>query len=289
MNEKDLRTLLVRATEDRPAGIDPMPVMTRRPRRILVPSLAGLGAAGLVGVIVTVLPGSQVSAQAQVAAAVDNTGRESYRIHITAGGRTWEGAFDPVRHTGVITEEGNASETRFIGDRMYVKPRGETKWQVQSGDNTELNSAPEAVLLVKLAPQDPQAALQRLRSATDVREDGSASGPGWSGQRYAFSLEGAQTPAVRGEPAAASGTVAVDDQGRVRRLEVTFADNGGHNVMDIGDYGTPVTVDAPPADQVVSKPLDDPQVKPTGDPGRPVDKSTRDPDEPAKTPTGTDS
>ncbi|XVQ86675.1 hypothetical protein ACQP2K_04425 [Microbispora siamensis] len=63
-----------------------------------------------------------------------------------------------------------------------------------------------------------------------------------------------QTPAVRGEPAAASGTMDVDDQGRVRRLEVTFADNGHRNVMDIGDYGIPVTVSAPPAGQVVSKP-----------------------------------
>ncbi|MGI5161810.1 hypothetical protein [Microbispora sp. CA-102843] len=190
---------------------------------------------------------------------------------------------------GVMTEEGDASETRFVGDQTYVKPRGETKWRVRSGGNTGLDSAPAAVLLVKLAPQDPQAALQRLRSATDVREDGPASGPGWNGQRFAFSLEGRQSPAARGEPAAASGTVDVDDQGRVRRLEVTFADNGHRNVMDIGDYGIPVTVSAPPADDVASKPLGDPPAVKPGDPGQPVVKPTRDPNEPAKTPTATDS
>jgi hypothetical protein len=278
MNEKDLRTLLIRATEDQPPGIDPMPTITHKPKRILLPSIAALGVAALVSVIVMVLPGSQLSAQAQVTAAVDNTSRESYRIHSESGDRTWEGAFDPIQHVGVITEAGDASETRFIGDLMYGKFRGETKWEVQPRPDQMLKNTPGVTALVKLAPLDPQAALQRLRAATDVREDGSASGPGWTGQRFTFSL----TDQPDAADPKASGVVQVDDQGRVRRLEVTFAD--GHRlVMDISDYGTPVTVAAPPADEVVQAPVD----KPTGPPDKPTGNPTHDREEPTKKPTAT--
>ncbi|MEO3814089.1 hypothetical protein ABGB17_34260 [Sphaerisporangium sp. B11E5] len=54
----------------------------------------------------------------------------------------------------------------------------------------------------------------------------------------------------------------MDDQGRVRRMEVTFQDNGQSDVMDLGDFGTRVTVTPPPAGQVERKPGDDPDVKP---------------------------
>ncbi|ETK32988.1 hypothetical protein [Microbispora sp. ATCC PTA-5024] len=301
MDENHLRTLLVRATEDRPAGIDPMPSITRRPRRVLVPSLAALGVAALASVVVTALPGSQVSAQAQVTAAVDTTSRQSYRVHLQEGDRTWDGAVDPTQGVGFIAETGGASETRFLGDLMYIKRRDEAKWgdqvkwEVQSRRAEQKPGAPTPAAqagfapqdLVKLAPLDPQAALQQLRSATDVHEDGAASGTGWTGQRFGFSLTPAPSDAPEGAraPVGASGTVEVDDQGRVRRLDVTF-DDGARDVMEIGDYGTPVTVTAPPADQVVSQPAGDPgpPAKPTGGPERPEDKTARDPHEPAKTP-----
>ncbi|GAA0391695.1 hypothetical protein GCM10009530_48750 [Microbispora corallina] len=311
MDENHLRTLLVRATEDRPAGIDPMPSITRRPRRVLVPSLAALGVAALASVVVTALPGSQVSAQAQVTAAVDTTSTQSYRVHLQEGDRTWDGAVDPTRGVGFIAETGGASETRFLGDLMYIKRRDEAKWgdqvkwEVQPRREEQKPGAPTPAVqagfapqdLVKLAPLDPQAALQQLRSATDVHEDGAASGQGWTGQRFGFSLTSpgpSDAPEGARAPVGASGTVEVDDQGRVRRLDVTF-DDGARDVMEIGDYGTPVTVTAPPADQVVSPPTGDPgpPTKPTGGParpedktagGQPKDKTARDPHEPVKTP-----
>ncbi|TMR90062.1 hypothetical protein [Nonomuraea basaltis] len=255
MNEEEVRALLIKATEDRPAGIDLMPTMPRgRPARVLVP-IASLGVAAAVGAIVLalVLPASPSSAQAQVAAAVENTSQESYRIHATSGAKTFDGAFDPVRRVGVITRVGDGAETRFIGDLMYIREHREGKWMVSSRSEVELKSVPAVIALVKLAPLDPQEALQRLRSATDVRENGSASGQGWTGRRFAFSLEDVgeyDSEEAAGKSLEATGAVEVDDQGRIRRLEVAFSDTSQRNVMDFDDFGTPVTVTAPPANQV---------------------------------------
>ncbi|HUR02780.1 MAG TPA: hypothetical protein VM347_09590 [Nonomuraea sp.] len=256
MNEKELRALLVKATEDRPAGIDLMPTSPkRRLARVLVP-IASLGVAAVLGAFVLVLPPSQSSAEAQVAAAVENTGQESYRLHCTSGPKTFDGAFDPVQRVGMITRVGDGAETRFVGDLMYSREPGEAKWMVSPRIDEELKSAPAAVGLVKLAPLDPQAALQRLRSATDIRESGSASGQGWTGRRFTFSL-GDQ---------ALTGSVDVDDQGRVRHLEFVFGDTGHRNVMDFSDFGSSVTVTAPPADQVEPLPTDKQIGKPTHKP-----------------------
>lgn len=294
MNEREIRALLAMATEDRPAGIDLMPATPaalapapapatprRRPARVLVP-IASMGVAAAVGVAALFSPVSQPSAQAQVAAAAENTSRESYRIHSTSGTKTFDGAFDPAQRVGVITRAGDGAETRFVGDLMYVRRQREGKWMVSARIDEELKSAPQAVALVKLAPLDPQTALRRLRSATDVREDGSASGQGWTGQRFTFSLEDTGEPnlkeAVDG-PGEITGAVNVDDQGRVRRLEVVFGDTGQRNVLDFEDFGTPVTVTAPPADQV--------EQLPTGEPKHKVDQTPADtPDrEPADEPT----
>ncbi|MFD1542438.1 hypothetical protein [Nonomuraea guangzhouensis] len=261
MNEKELRALLVKATEDRPAGIDLMPtpptLPKRRLARVLVP-IASLGVAAVLGAFVLVLPPNQSSAEAQVAAAVENTGQESYRLHSTSGPKTWDGAFDPVQRVGVITRVGDGGETRFVGDLMYNREPGEAKWMVSPRPDEELKNAPAVVGLVKLAPLDPQAALRRLRSATDIRESGSASGQGWTGRRFTFSL---------GDAKGLTGSVDVDDQGRVRRLEFVFGDTGNRLVMDFNDFGTPVTVTAPPADQVEPLPTDK-------QPGKPINKPT---------------
>lgn len=246
MSEREVRALLATATEDRPSGIDLMPAPRRR--RVLVPALAGLGVAAAAGAIVLVLPGAQPSAQAQVAAAVANTSGESFHLHVGAGAKTFEGAFDPSRGVGIITETGTGAETRFVDDQMYIKEGAAGKWVVYPRPSISMKDVPAATALVKSAPLDPQAALEQLRSATDVKEDGTASGEGWTGHRFSFSL--ADTDSKAGKTATASGSVDVDDQGRVRRLEVVFADNGQRDVMDFTAYGTAVSVTAPPSNQV---------------------------------------
>ena len=83
------------------------------------------------------------------------------------------------------------------------------------------------------------------------------SGPGWTGTRYAFSVSIAFGPAGSGLPAVtATGTVDVDQQGRVRQLDAAYtlppiASAPTERVtveMTFGDFGAPVSVTAPPAD-----------------------------------------
>ncbi|WP_433444161.1 hypothetical protein [Nonomuraea sp. CA-141351] len=253
MNEQELRVLLTKATEDVPASVRLMPA-TRAPRRrgarVLLPAIAGLGVAAVVGATV-LAPWSRPSAQAEVATAVDNTSQDSFRLHTTSGAKTFDGAIDPERHLAVITNAAEGSETRFVGDLMYIRPDASALWTASPRAEAVPVDASEATALAKLATLDPVQALRRLRSATDVREEGPASGTGWTGKRFTFSL--ADTSA-KGEPAGASGAVDVDEQGRVRRLEITFSDNGERLVTDFTDFGISVEVEAPPADQVQTKP-----------------------------------
>ena len=100
-------------------------------------------------------------------------------------------------------------------------------------------------------PVSPAELSGALRSAATVRQAGSASGPGWTGTRYAFTARfpGAQT--------SVSGTVDIDQQGRVRRLvTITTQGTGTHasitqdRDLTFGNFGAPVRVTAPPASQV---------------------------------------
>ncbi|MGI8332303.1 hypothetical protein ACRYCC_20225 [Actinomadura scrupuli] len=287
LREAEIRSLLTAATEDLPAGIDLLREVRRadaRPRRrVLVPVLSTLGTASVAGaavLAVTSLTGTP-SARAQVAAAAEQTSGQSFRVHIVPVGSagTLDGVFDPARRTGRMTTS-TGVENRYLGDLVYthvpanaalrpgksrVMPPGKT-WIVYPRQTAFPQDMPAAIGLVKLAPQDPQLALRRLRSATDVHERGAASGPGWTGHRYTFSVRdgGAKGPAGP----RAGGSVDVDDQGRVRRLDLTFedADPGPkagqaakagrpaspmHTIMDFSDYGAQVSVTAPPAAQVV--------------------------------------
>jgi hypothetical protein len=97
----------------------------------------------------------------------------------------------------------------------------------------------------------PQQMLAQIQKADKVTVVGPASGPGWSGTRYAFS-------SGQGEGLRLSGTVDVDQQGRVRVLALTVQQGTSGNVFVItqvltfSDFGAPVTVTPPPADQTFS-------------------------------------
>jgi hypothetical protein len=110
--------------------------------------------------------------------------------------------------------------------------------------------------VIKLGPQDPQFVLQRLRSATRVRETGSASGNGWTGHRYSFTINDRSD--AKGPALSASGTVAVDSQGLVRVLSLHAVESGqkggggSDSVIEFGDYGVRVDVTPPPAAEVIA-------------------------------------
>jgi hypothetical protein len=84
-------------------------------------------------------------------------------------------------------------------------------------------------------------------AAATVTVAGPASGPGWTGTRYAFSATRTGTKL--------SGTVTVDRHGRTRALVLTQRTPGaGHvlvetQVLTFSGFGAPVTVTPPPADQ----------------------------------------
>jgi hypothetical protein len=272
-----VRALLAVAAGDGPPATDLLAGVRRRMRRqrirrrVLLPSLATLATASVLAVAVlaaSVLTGAP-SAQARVVAAAGRTANEGYRVRIVStksigsGGPTGteisEGVFDPARRTGRLLVGNPPVELRFLGDMVYFElpeRSGARRWVAERRAFDAGADMPLFVQLTKLTWQNPQQALVRLRSAAAVRDQGHAAGDGWSGRRYAFELTGDQ-----GAKAAATvtGSVEVDQAGRVRRLEVAerlTAGPGGtvlgtvRTVMEFRDYGARETVSAPPASAI---------------------------------------
>jgi hypothetical protein len=104
-----------------------------------------------------------------------------------------------------------------------------------------------------LGQVDPQDLLALLQSATQVREAGPASGPGWTGSAYTFTAATTLTGPVH-TPVNTSGTVDVDQQGQIRQVDAL--ESFGHTVRKVeitfGGFGIPVVVSAPPASETFS-------------------------------------
>jgi hypothetical protein len=279
-----VRTLLVEATGDGPPETDLLDEVRHRVRRrrarrrVLVPSLVTLATASVIAVAAlaaSVVTGTGTpSAQARVAAAAGRTAGEGYRVRIVSTAQapastttaTADGVFNPAQRTGRLLlakgpGQGQSMEIRFVGDVVYTAlPQGSSsngkRWVAERrSPDLEL---PPFVLLTKQAWHDPQQALAWLRSAASVHEQGRVSGPGWSGRRYSYEWTDDQQ-VKSGMHRQVTGTVDVDQSGRVRRLEaterVTTATGGTaatlRTVMEFRDYGTRETISAPPAGQVV--------------------------------------
>jgi len=274
-----VRALLAAAAGDGPPATDLLAGVRRRVRRqrirrrVLLPSLATLATASVLAVAVlaaSVVTGAP-SAQARVAAAAGRTANESYRVQIVSsksagpGGQAAteisEGVFDPARRTGRLLVGNPPVELRFVGDMVYLElpersRSGARRWVAERRAFDSGTSMPLFVQLTKLTWQDPQEALVGLRSAAAVRDQGSAAGDGWSGRRYAFELTDDHKAKLG---STVSGSVEVDQAGRVRRLEVAERLAAGpagptgatvRTVMEFRDYGVRETVSAPPASAI---------------------------------------
>jgi hypothetical protein len=186
---------------------------------------------------------------------------------------TASGEFDPVHRVGEQSDNLGA-QIRYVGAYMYVFVTDDLRaafhvmkgtpipdwasWErFPSSLGAGASTAGLAMLArfpVLLGKVDPQDLLALLKSATQVREVGPASGPGWTGTAYAFSA----ATRLSGEPlhlaVSSSGTVDVDQQGRVRRLDAveSFDETVSKVQITFGDFGLPVSVSAPPASQVWS-------------------------------------
>jgi hypothetical protein len=137
--------------------------------------------------------------------------------------------------------------------------------------DTPINQSPEEAALSQLSaeldgtglkPDSPQGLLMLLRIATTVRADGPVAGAGWTGTRYSFSVVAGKHSFVD-DPnemiTAVTGTVDVDQQGRVRHVHVIQHVQEPRipsitNDMTFSDFGQQVSVTAPPASQVTKEP-----------------------------------
>ena len=289
--EAEGRRLLAAAFATSP--VDPVPerlrrqvrrrISQRRRVRTLVPAGAVVALGGAVALALTLAAtvASAPSALAAVTAAAAKTSAMSFSVTSTlthtdspasdADSPPFQitGVFDPGRGLGEEEAGNGVLHIRIVDDRVYVELAGSRFARAR-----ELFSHGKLWLESLLPPErdtgfdlvrgfngdepiDPSALLGTLKSAASVQAGGPASGPGWTGTKYAFTER--PKHAVTGETV--SGTVYVDNQGRVRRMvtndttPIGLSDGAkgtAINTFDVtfGDFGVRVSVAAPPASQV---------------------------------------
>jgi hypothetical protein len=258
-------------------------------RRVLVPAgaVATLAVAGAVALAValTATVASAPSAFAAVTAAAVKTSTESFRVTMNITTTTESvtgssvsryrvtGQADPSHGVGeeTVTSEdllAGPIQVRFVGQDVYANVHAPTAGSTAKG-GVSPRPWTEAALYRQLTGKqliaspgfdsqeavDPGALIALLRSAGTVTKEGPASGPGWTGTRYRF------TVATSGRVSPVTGTVYVDGHGQVRRLvtAMTLQLGGGHHdtsTEDVSftDFGAAVSVTAPPASQVTRMP-----------------------------------
>ena len=283
--EEAVRHLFAAATEDIPPGIDLLRGVRARSRKrvVRVRALVAAGAAGIVAATaaVTLSAVGTPSAFAQVTRAAARTAATSYRISATGrilkiGGlrsQSWTtayGEFDPARRVGEQTDN-LGDQIRYVGGYAYVFVTDDLRaashvmkgtpipdwaswerlpsWLDQGAGTAGLAMLGRFPSL--LGQVDPQDLLGLLQSATQVREVGPASGPGWTGTAYAFSAATTLSGGPLHISVSSNGTVDVDQQGRVRQFDAVESFDGTVRKIEItfGDFGLPVSVSAPPASE----------------------------------------
>lgn len=267
--EAQARHLFAAATEDMPPGID-LPGgfaaarrrdRARRTRRGAV-LLAGIAVAAAAVTALTLTAGSTPPALASVTSALTRTLTQSY--HLTEHDSYYSivdgqirnphhdvctSEADPVRHLLARSCSGlDAPNVRQVGRYTYFGT-GDHWVRIPTAS---IKSLPAGSVVNGFTTAAPQQMLAELKEAGKVTAAGPASGPGWTGLRYTFS-------GTFRKKVALSGTVTVDRQGRTRALAVTTREPGANElvmtqVLTFSDFGAPVTVTPPPADQTSSAP-----------------------------------
>ncbi|MBV9382672.1 MAG: hypothetical protein JOY82_28140 [Streptosporangiaceae bacterium] len=305
--EEEARRLFTAAAENVPPAADLLRgLRARRARRARARAVMSTATAGSVaaGTFFALTATGAPSALAQVASAASRTAAQSYSVTaVTTTGETgvrgvqWRpigrqqisAQFDPARRVGEQTAS-DGVQIRYIGDYEYIREpsavHGRSWLKTRELSVAEPRTESGQALfdsLLRLSQVYPQNLLRTLQSAGRVRAAGGASGPGWSGTRYeiaastpqyVFELTPSRHPRARmvkiGEAVTTSGSVDVDRQGRVRRIDVTVRTplpygrpNGAMSArgalvtaiqMTLGDFGAPVSVAAPPPNETTTQP-----------------------------------
>jgi hypothetical protein len=267
-----------------------------RTRVVLSAGSAAVVAAGVLLALPAIRtpPASGTVALAALTRAVAKTSAQSYHVsEVTSETFTPQyasrpivtmqetGAFDPVRHAGEVTLPLNpelpaVSEIRYIGNYVYEyitaadrgisdgEPWDELRasppsFPSQNNKHKEIyNGLANLPNDVMGGPVNPQNLLAVLESLGTVRQDGQASGPGWTGIKYSFSATTEDfVTGMANIHRPVRGTVGVDQQGRVRQLVLTTVVQPPFrglesitNDVTFSDFGARVSVTAPPASQV---------------------------------------
>lgn len=237
---------------------------------------AGAIVAAAAGVMIALPAGSPSdppSALAALTGALAKTSAESYSFSLDSTTKfkgkelnsdAVSGAFDPKHEQGkelLTARETQPSanqqkaQIRFTGKYVYTSatPRSGLGRPGKPWDKSPLPASGADVLstddlygFVTDWPVSPDELLAVVRSTAKVRDSGPVSGPGWTGIRYTFTSRLSPRWFV-------SGTVYVDERGRVRSLVTTTTRKGGfttYRELTFGDFGVPVPVTPPPSSQV---------------------------------------
>ena len=217
-------------------------------------------------------PGSHApSALATVTGALAETSADSYRFSLDTVVPSYKdivppvavsGAFDPGNGLGTellttrLHKRSVRMQIRFIGKYVYTRPlpgsglgtltKPWDKSPVPPAGADVMPPGDDVYGFVSDRPVSPAELSRVLQSAGTVRAEGAASGPGWTGTRYAF------TARLFGGRDSVTGNVYVDRQGRVRRLVTITTQGRARSDRDLTftSFGAPVPVPAPPASQV---------------------------------------
>ena len=255
----------------------------RRARhRLAAAAGAAAAVAAVLGTAVALTIGSAPTALATVTSALTRTLNQSYHLTEQNGGyyirngritdryhETCTTKADPVRHLQASSCSNPAGpdggENREVGRYTYLYftapvdhpgkhwERIPTACEVGVAINGKRLADLSTIAINGFTIATPQQMLSAIKEAAKVTVVGPASGPGWTGTRYAFN-KAAQGVRI-------SGTVDVDQQGRARSLVLTI--RFGHEpalvfvetqALTFSDFGARVTVTPPPADQTWPSP-----------------------------------
>lgn len=259
-------------TSDPEQGAAPRRRHRRRTTLILAAAVAVAAAAGGTTALLARSASDPPSPLAALTGALARTSQESYRFRLDvtvmyAGKErrsvVVSGALDPGHERGTellaarLPRPALGSQTawiRFTGKYVYTRVSAESgPWSAGKPWDKAPVPAASALPLGDLygfvsdwpvSPDELRAVLRQ--SAATARDAGPASGPGWTGSRYAFTARLSPRSSL-------SGIVYVDNQGRARRLVTTTTEDSRittYRNLTFADFGTPVPVTTPPASQI---------------------------------------
>jgi hypothetical protein len=272
---------------------------------------AGTVAAAAVTAIAVTLAASPAPAgrsePAELARAAMITAAQNYRVSLRIApvspalgpAQTITGSFDPARGTGAETV-GGTDLARYDGRYLYLRilPSGRRIYQQLYAKSYHLTLRPSQIwervteptvnrgrflLMTKLMSGSvvtvqvlsPAGLVALLKGASQIRDTGRVSGPGWTGTAYAFRLS-ASMPVPKSKLrniVTIRGTARLDQQGRIRSLTGRATSRtphwpGGDGLavasirLTFSGFGQPIPASIPPPSQVIIRPQDQSRPQP---------------------------